>query len=85
MGDSYNDITMIKEADTGFSFRSRPDNVVAEFPELPVARTPMTKLKEPDPKKHVFEWPGIFAVKGYNKNAMGEKPDNISRNLRRHG
>ena len=36
MGDSYNDISMIKEADTGILFRP-PENVVAEYPDLPVA------------------------------------------------
>ena len=33
-GDSYNDTTMLLEADAGFLFRS-PANVVAEFPQLP--------------------------------------------------
>ncbi|MEW5734136.1 MAG: bifunctional phosphoserine phosphatase/homoserine phosphotransferase ThrH [Thermodesulfobacteriota bacterium] len=36
MGDSYNDVTMLKEADQGFLFRP-PDNVKAEFPQFPVA------------------------------------------------
>jgi len=35
VGDSYNDITMLKESDKGILFRP-PDNVVSEFPELPV-------------------------------------------------
>lgn len=35
MGDSYNDITMLKEADHGILFRP-PENVIAEFPEFPV-------------------------------------------------
>jgi len=35
MGDSYNDITMIKEADHGILFRP-PENVIAEFSEFPV-------------------------------------------------
>ena len=35
VGDSYNDITMLKEADRGILF-SPPGNVVKEFPELPV-------------------------------------------------
>mgnify|MGYP000058716216 CR=1 FL=1 len=35
-GDSYNDITMLKEADTGILFRP-PDNVKTEFPELLVS------------------------------------------------
>jgi len=33
-GDSYNDSTMLLEADHGFLFRS-PDNVQAEFPQFP--------------------------------------------------
>lgn len=33
-GDSYNDTTMLLEADAGFLFHS-PDNVKAEFPQLP--------------------------------------------------
>jgi len=37
IGDSYNDITMLKAADTGFLFRP-PDNVVEEFPQFPVSR-----------------------------------------------
>jgi phosphoserine/homoserine phosphotransferase len=35
MGDSYNDTTMLAEADTGILFRP-PANVVAEFPQYPV-------------------------------------------------
>ncbi|MFP6808619.1 MAG: bifunctional phosphoserine phosphatase/homoserine phosphotransferase ThrH [Pseudomonadales bacterium] len=34
-GDSYNDTTMLEEADAGFLFRA-PENVVAEFPQYPV-------------------------------------------------
>jgi phosphoserine/homoserine phosphotransferase len=37
-GDSYNDTTMLAEADVGILFRP-PDNVVAEFPHFPVARS----------------------------------------------
>ena len=37
MGDSYNDISMLQAADHGILFRP-PENVVAEFPELPVTR-----------------------------------------------
>ncbi|MED5261658.1 MAG: bifunctional phosphoserine phosphatase/homoserine phosphotransferase ThrH [Myxococcota bacterium] len=37
-GDSYNDTTMLGEADAGILFRP-PDNVVEEFPQYPVART----------------------------------------------
>ena len=32
-GDSYNDTTMLSEADTGILFRA-PDNVIAEFPQF---------------------------------------------------
>lgn len=35
VGDSYNDIMMLKESDKGILFRP-PDNVVNEFPEFPV-------------------------------------------------
>lgn len=37
-GDSYNDTSMLAEADAGILFRP-PDNVVSEFPQFPVART----------------------------------------------
>ena len=33
-GDSYNDTTMLSEADAGFLFRA-PENVIAEFPQYP--------------------------------------------------
>jgi phosphoserine/homoserine phosphotransferase len=33
-GDSYNDTTMLGQADAGFLFRA-PENVIAEFPQLP--------------------------------------------------
>ena len=35
LGDSYNDITMLKEADNGILFNP-PDNVKNEYPEFPV-------------------------------------------------
>ena len=35
MGDSYNDTTMLKEADKGILFRP-PQNVIDEFPQFPV-------------------------------------------------
>ena len=35
VGDSYNDISMLKEADSGILFNP-PDNVISEFPEFPV-------------------------------------------------
>jgi phosphoserine/homoserine phosphotransferase len=37
-GDSYNDTTMLAEADAGILFRP-PDNVVRDFPQFPVARS----------------------------------------------
>ncbi|HZP41617.1 MAG TPA: bifunctional phosphoserine phosphatase/homoserine phosphotransferase ThrH [Candidatus Binatia bacterium] len=37
-GDSYNDTTMLAAADAGILFRP-PANVVADFPQFPVART----------------------------------------------
>ncbi|MGH7790430.1 MAG: bifunctional phosphoserine phosphatase/homoserine phosphotransferase ThrH [Candidatus Binatia bacterium] len=37
-GDSYNDTTMLDEADAGILF-CPPDNVVREFPQFPVTRT----------------------------------------------
>ncbi len=33
-GDSYNDISMLSEADAGILFKA-PDNVIAEFPQFP--------------------------------------------------
>ncbi len=37
-GDSYNDTSMLSEADAGILF-CPPDNVVAEFPQFPVTRS----------------------------------------------
>jgi len=37
-GDSYNDITMLTEADKGILF-CPPENVIAEFPQFPVAKS----------------------------------------------
>jgi phosphoserine/homoserine phosphotransferase len=37
-GDSYNDVAMLAEADAGILFRP-PPNVIAEFPQFPVAHT----------------------------------------------
>jgi phosphoserine/homoserine phosphotransferase len=37
-GDSYNDTTMLDEADAGILFRP-PDNVVRDFPQFPATRT----------------------------------------------
>ena len=36
-GDSYNDVSMLAEADAGILFRP-PDKVIAEFPQYPVVR-----------------------------------------------
>jgi len=35
MGDSYNDISMLKQADAGILFRP-PQNVIADYPEFPI-------------------------------------------------
>ena len=43
-GDSYNDISMLKEADAGIFFRP-PDNIKTEYPQFPVTQSYM-KLKE---------------------------------------
>ena len=43
-GDSYNDTSMLEEADAGFLFRA-PDNVVAEFPQFEAVTT-YDELKE---------------------------------------
>ena len=50
-GDSYNDISMLKAADIGILF-CPPDNVVADYPEFPIARNipDLKKLIE----KHIF-------------------------------
>jgi phosphoserine/homoserine phosphotransferase len=37
IGDSYNDITMLKAADAGFLYRP-PENVVEAFPQFPVSQ-----------------------------------------------
>ncbi|HEV8052320.1 MAG TPA: bifunctional phosphoserine phosphatase/homoserine phosphotransferase ThrH [Parachlamydiaceae bacterium] len=37
-GDSYNDVSMIKEADAGIFF-CPPDSIIQEFPQFPVARS----------------------------------------------
>ena len=37
-GDSYNDTTMLGEADAGILFHA-PDNVIAEFPQFPAVHT----------------------------------------------
>jgi phosphoserine/homoserine phosphotransferase len=49
VGDSYNDIAMLKEADKGILFRP-PENFKSEFPELPVTHNyeELRKLLEND-------------------------------------
>ena len=47
-GDSYNDVSMLKEADEGFLFRP-PANVVAEFPQFRVAEDYETLKNYIDP------------------------------------
>ena len=42
-GDSYNDTTMLAEADAGILFHA-PDNVIAEFPQFPAVHS-FTNLK----------------------------------------
>ncbi|HEY52874.1 MAG TPA: bifunctional phosphoserine phosphatase/homoserine phosphotransferase ThrH, partial [Caldilineae bacterium] len=42
-GDSYNDMTMLEEADHGILFRP-PPNVIADYPQFPVT-TEYEKLK----------------------------------------
>lgn len=37
-GDSYNDTTMLAEADAGILFKA-PDNVISEFPQFPAVHT----------------------------------------------
>ncbi|MNC80006.1 hypothetical protein D3C75_1326590 [compost metagenome] len=37
-GDSYNDTTMLGEADAGILFHA-PDNVIREFPQFPAVHT----------------------------------------------
>lgn len=37
-GDSYNDTTMLKQAEAGILFHA-PDNVIAEFPQFPAVNT----------------------------------------------
>ena len=37
-GDSYNDTTMLSEAEAGILFKA-PDNVIAEFPQYPAVHT----------------------------------------------
>ena len=46
-GDSYNDITMLREADAGILFRA-PENVIREHPDLPVVEAYADLLSEID-------------------------------------
>ena len=38
VGDSYNDTTMLEEADAGILFKA-PDNVIVEFPQYPAVHS----------------------------------------------
>jgi len=44
-GDSYNDTTMLKQAEAGILFHA-PDNVIAEFPQFPAVHTYEALKKE---------------------------------------
>jgi len=44
-GDSYNDVTMLKEAGHGIFFRP-PEGIVNEFPQFPVTNTYSELLSE---------------------------------------
>ena len=44
-GDSYNDVTMLKEADHGIFFRP-PEGIIREFPDIPVTETYKELLAE---------------------------------------
>lgn len=45
VGDSYNDTTMLAEADVGILFHA-PDNVIAQFPQFPAVHTYADLKKE---------------------------------------
>ena len=44
-GDSYNDTSMLSEADAGILFRP-PENVIRDFPQFPVTRSYAELLAE---------------------------------------
>jgi len=52
VGDSYNDVSMLMEADVGIFFRA-PTNVIKKFPELPVT-TDYSQLKNVLIEKNLF-------------------------------
>ncbi len=52
-GDSYNDTTMLSEAEAGILFKA-PDNVIAEFPQFPAVHT-YEELREEFRKASVRE------------------------------
>lgn len=54
-GDSYNDTTMLGEADAGILFRP-PQNVIDEFPQYPVANA-YEELQAEFRKASLREWP----------------------------
>jgi phosphoserine/homoserine phosphotransferase len=37
MGDSYNDVSMLRQAEVGILFRP-PENVIRDYPQLPVVQ-----------------------------------------------
>ena len=53
-GDSYNDTSMLAEADAGILFRP-PDNVIAEFPQFPVTREYTALRSEFDAARALLE------------------------------
>ena len=52
IGDSYNDTTMLTQADRGILFRA-PDNVISEFPQFPVVRE-FSELRK-QLEKYIFQ------------------------------
>ena len=52
VGDSYNDVSMLMEADVGIFFRAST-NVIQQFPELPVT-TEYSQLKKALIEKNIF-------------------------------
>ena len=52
VGDSYNDVSMLMEADVGILFRA-PTNVIKKFPDLPVT-TDYSQLKNALIEKNLF-------------------------------
>ncbi len=53
-GDSYNDTTMLGEADAGILFHA-PDNVIREFPQFPAVHT-FDELKKSSSRRRIGIW-----------------------------